>query len=112
MWTQTSQPTHRSRSISHHDWLPFTAWCIDFSSMQSTGQTSRHDSQPVQLSALITANSLGTFLRGPSLAMFESRAESQESRARSPTSEVREIHHNLRLLSADRQVGHVRRTIV
>src|SRR5437773_837120 len=39
--------------------------------MQSTGQTSRHASHPVQLSALITANSLGSFLRGPCLAITE-----------------------------------------
>src|SRR6185369_17193993 len=71
MWTHTSQPTHRSKSISHHCCVPFTMpRSIFFSSMQSTGQTSRHDSQPVQLSALMTANSLGTFLRGPSLAIF------------------------------------------
>ena len=70
MWTHTSQPTQRSRSISHHCCVPFTMpRSIFFSSMQSTGQTSRHDSQPVQLSALMTANSFGTFLRGPSLAM-------------------------------------------
>src|SRR5437588_3373352 len=31
--------------------------------MQSTGQTSTHASQPVQLSARTTANSLGSFLR-------------------------------------------------
>src|SRR5579875_617078 len=31
--------------------------------MQSTGQTSMQASQPVQLSALTTANSLGSFLR-------------------------------------------------
>src|SRR5581483_1757626 len=31
--------------------------------MQSTGQTSIQASQPVQLSALTTANSLGSFLR-------------------------------------------------
>src|SRR5262249_25348827 len=31
--------------------------------MQSTGQTSMHASQPVQLSARMTANSLGNFLR-------------------------------------------------
>src|SRR5271163_3400307 len=37
--------------------------------MQSTGQTSRQDSQPVQLSALMTASSLGSFLRGPCLAI-------------------------------------------
>src|SRR4051812_24299506 len=37
--------------------------------MQSTGQTSRHDSQPVQLSALIIATSFGSFLRGPALAI-------------------------------------------
>src|SRR5882757_6900480 len=70
MWTQTSHPTHRSRSISHHCCVPFTMpRSMVLISMQSTGQTSRHDSQPVQLSALMTANSLGTFLRGPSLAM-------------------------------------------
>src|SRR5262249_5628434 len=70
MWTHTSQPTQRSRSISHHCCVPFTMpRSIFFTSMQSTGQTSRHDSQPVQLSALITANSLGTFLRGPSFAI-------------------------------------------
>src|SRR5262245_36912338 len=40
--------------------------------MQSTGQTSRHDSQPVQLSALMTAISFGSFLRGPALAIFKS----------------------------------------
>src|SRR5438874_2527278 len=40
--------------------------------MQSTGQTSRHDSQPVQLSALMIATSLGSFLRGPALAIIES----------------------------------------
>jgi hypothetical protein len=32
--------------------------------MQSTGQTSMHASQPVQLSARMTANSFGSFLRG------------------------------------------------
>src|SRR3990172_2254389 len=70
MCTQTSQPTHRSRSISHHCCVPLMMpRSIFFSSMQSTGQTSRHDSQPVQLSALMTANSFGTFLRGPALAM-------------------------------------------
>jgi hypothetical protein len=37
--------------------------------MQSTGQTSKHASQPVQLSALMTANSLGSFLRGPCFAI-------------------------------------------
>src|ERR1700722_5532414 len=37
--------------------------------MQSTGQTSRQASQPVQLSALITATSLGSFLRAPDLAI-------------------------------------------
>jgi hypothetical protein len=31
--------------------------------MQSTGQTSTHASQPVQLSALTTASALGSFLR-------------------------------------------------
>src|SRR5262249_10183429 len=31
--------------------------------MQSTGQTSTHASQPVQLSARTTANALGTFFR-------------------------------------------------
>src|SRR6185295_14933198 len=40
--------------------------------MQSTGQTSRHASQPVQLSALMTASSLGSFLRGPALAIGDS----------------------------------------
>src|SRR5687767_3184952 len=39
--------------------------------MQSTGQTSRHDSQPVQLSALMIATSLGSFLRGPALAIYQ-----------------------------------------
>ena len=29
----------------------------------------KHDSQPVQLSAFMTANSLGSFLRGPFFAM-------------------------------------------
>ena len=43
--------------------------------MQSTGQTSRHASQPVQLSALMTANSLGSFLRGPSLAIYHEDAK-------------------------------------
>ena len=38
--------------------------------MQSTGQTSRHASQPVQLSALMIATSLGNFLRAPDLAMI------------------------------------------
>src|SRR6476620_12380191 len=38
--------------------------------MQSTGQTSRHDSQPVQLSALIIATSLGSFFLGPALAIY------------------------------------------
>jgi hypothetical protein len=38
--------------------------------MQSTGQTSKHDSQPVQLSALMTATSFGSFLREPALAML------------------------------------------
>jgi hypothetical protein len=37
--------------------------------MQSTGQTSRQASQPVQLSALITATSLGSFLRAPDFAI-------------------------------------------
>src|SRR6478752_1409934 len=37
--------------------------------MQSTGQTSRHDSHPVQLSALMIATSFGSFLRGPTLAI-------------------------------------------
>src|SRR5262245_36464840 len=37
--------------------------------MQSTGQTSRHASHPVQLSALITATSLGSFFRDPLFAM-------------------------------------------
>src|SRR5437868_78990 len=37
--------------------------------MQSTGQTSRQASQPVQLSALITATSLGSFFRDPLFAM-------------------------------------------
>src|SRR3954471_9240400 len=112
MWTQTSQPTHRSKSISHHCWVPFTMpRSIVRISMQSTGQTSRHDSQPVQLSALMTANSLGTFLRGPSLAIIQSRAESPESRARTinckhtlaatlHVARVREIYHNLRIKSA------------
>src|SRR5262245_34009226 len=72
MCTHTSQPTHRSTSISHQAWLPFTACCIVIIEMQSTGQTSRHDSQPVQLSALMIATSLGSFLRGPALAIFES----------------------------------------
>src|SRR5262245_42581152 len=84
MWTHTSQPTHRSRSISHHCCVPFTTpRSIFFSSMQSTGQTSRHDSQPVQLSALMTANSFGTFLRGPALDMVESRDAGQESKEKS-----------------------------
>ena len=43
--------------------------CIVIIEMQSTGQTSRHDSQPVQLSALMIATSLGSFLRGPALAI-------------------------------------------
>src|SRR5690348_11062956 len=95
MWTHTSQPTQRSRSISHHCWVPFTMpRSIFLSSMQSTGQTSRHDSQPVQLSALMTANSFGTFLRGPSLAM-----------ARLGWGVLREIYHNLKLRSAISQVG-------
>src|ERR1044072_6549091 len=71
MCTHTSQPTHRSRSISHQDCTPLTPRFICRSSMQSTGQTSRHDSQPVQLSALITASSLGSFLRGPCLAISQ-----------------------------------------
>src|SRR5579872_2978816 len=37
--------------------------------MQSTGQTSKHASQPVQLSALITATSLGSFFRDPLFAI-------------------------------------------
>jgi hypothetical protein len=37
--------------------------------MQSTGQTSRHASQPVQLSALMTATSFGSFFREPALAI-------------------------------------------
>src|SRR5229473_1821516 len=38
--------------------------------MQSTGQTSRQASHPVQLSALITATSLGSFLRDPLFAIL------------------------------------------
>src|SRR5512145_2180245 len=69
MWTQTSHPTQRSRSISHQLWR-FWKWSYCWIlTMQSTGQTSRQASQPVQLSALITASSLGSFLRGPALAM-------------------------------------------
>src|SRR5258708_19346424 len=37
--------------------------------MQSTGQTSRDASQPVQLSALITATSLGSFFLEPVFAI-------------------------------------------
>src|SRR5262245_30887460 len=37
--------------------------------MQSTGQTSRHASHPVQLSALMTATSFGSFFRDPLFAM-------------------------------------------
>src|SRR6478672_2792786 len=110
MWTHTSQPTHRSKSISHHCCVPFTMpRSIFFSSMQSTGQTSRHDSQPVQLSALITANSFGTFLRGPSLAMGEVEARSPESSQKPRPNSSRgdcEIYHNLRLISARSQAGH------
>src|SRR4029078_1076962 len=69
MWTQTSQPTQRSRSISHHDCrLYMLSYCWIFM-MQPTGRTARQASQPVQLSALMTASSLGSFLRGPALAM-------------------------------------------
>ena len=58
------------RSISHHCCVPFTTpRSIVSSSIQSTGHTSKHDSQPVQLSAFMTANSLGSFLRGPFFAM-------------------------------------------
>src|SRR3954467_9042866 len=103
MCTQTSQPTQRSRSISHHCCVPFTMpRSIIFSSMQSTGQTSRHDSQPVQLSALMTANSFGTFLRGPSLAMVNSKAESQSLEEKIRAARLPgdcEIYHNLRLIS-------------
>lgn len=45
--------------------------------MQSTGQTSMHASQPVQLSAVITASSLGSFLRGPCLAMRDISVEEE-----------------------------------
>src|SRR4051794_36522130 len=38
--------------------------------MQSTGHTSRQASQPVQLSALMTATSLGSFLRDPDFAII------------------------------------------
>jgi len=70
MCTQTSQPTHVSMSISHHCCVPFKMpRSIVIMWMQSTGQTSRHDSQPVQLSALIIASSLGTFFRGPFFAI-------------------------------------------
>src|SRR5688572_16289210 len=72
IWTQTSQPTHRSISISHQDCTPLTPMFMDRISIQSTGQTSKHDSQPVQLSALMTATSLGNFLRGPCLAIGNS----------------------------------------
>jgi hypothetical protein len=43
--------------------------------MQSTGQTSTHDWQPVQLSALMTATSLGSFLRTPFFAMADFRQD-------------------------------------
>src|SRR5262245_39686364 len=72
MCTHTSQPTHRSRSISQK-LCKFWNWsyCCTFT-MQSTGQTSRQASQPVQLSALMTASSLGSFFRGPCLAIVGS----------------------------------------
>jgi len=38
--------------------------CRGAAAADSAGHTSRHDSQPVQLSALITASSLGRFFRG------------------------------------------------
>ena len=58
-----------SMSISHQLCrLCIPGYCCTLM-MQSTGQTSRHASHPVQLSALITANSLGSFLRGPCLAI-------------------------------------------
>lgn len=67
--TQTSQPTQRSTSISQNDCstemsTPGTLM------IQSTGQTSRHDSQPVQLSALMTATSFGSFFLDPAFAIF------------------------------------------
>src|SRR5215210_7856295 len=97
MWTHTSQPTHRSRSISHHCCVPFTMpRSIVLISMQSTGQTSRHDSQPVQLSALMTANSFGTFLRGPSLAIVcRMRCEYGVPQREKAAGDC-EIYHNLR----------------
>jgi len=56
-------------SISHQLWRLWNwSYCCTLM-MQSTGQTSRQLSQPVQLSALMTASSLGSFLRGPAFAM-------------------------------------------
>src|SRR5207237_9941452 len=51
--------------------------------MQSTGHTSMHASQPVQLSALTTASALGSFLRAfpAPLAMMVILASDLESTA-------------------------------
>src|SRR5271156_5455525 len=99
MWTQTSQPTHRSRSISHQLcklYMLSYCWILK---MQSTGQTSRQASQPVQLSALMTASSFGSFLRGPCLAIGRIPTQSKDKTCynviigtnRSPANRVRGV---------------------
>src|SRR3954447_3860011 len=49
--------------------------------MQSTGQTSMHASQPVQLSARMTASSLGNFLRVLPAPLAMNRPRSEPRRA-------------------------------
>src|SRR5260221_14696696 len=88
MWTQTSQPTQRSRSISHQLCMPGLSPYCWILTMQSTGQTSKHASQPVQLSALMTASSLGSFLRGPCLAIVGYLGECEDSRQGRVSSQV------------------------
>src|SRR6185436_4289049 len=103
MWTQTSQPTHRSRSISHQAWFPFTPSFISSRLMQSTGQTSRQDSQPVQLSALMTARALGSFLRGPAFAMTKSFTRNDLRELKPPRDFFHEVTFNYRWLSVRSQ---------
>src|SRR3954454_24322103 len=99
MWTQTSQPTQRSKSISHQDWFPLTPSFISNRLMQSTGQTSRHDSQPVQLSALMTAKALGSFLRGPCLAIRYSLNRNTLARIKPLRDFFHEVTFNYRCVS-------------